>query len=410
MLGELEACGLHALEEFAALGGHRTVHVDDDLGVGVRVLHLFDEGDIAVDLAQHGGFVLLGETEYEGVFRDDVEFLHARSKAQDLRAGLCAALVHALQLFVVAAFGTEEDHPATGFAHQRQTFVCVLVDGVDATLAPPAHVVWPDQLGKLHRALLAHEEVVVVELDGIRAPALFDAHDVGVDPIRAHPFPTRVVDRHHGAEATGERAAEAAVVGDGPLAEKGFAEVFLQRVEAVQVLIRQRRQSIQISERCARVAYDGAFLYVDQILDRREVASVLQRAEKFRESVVAHAIDHEIDEAAGENTLVLVGGEVAAPDHSDFRKAITHQLAKGNGLAQLRAGHYGTAEVAEAARCKVLLDHAPRILFAIPVHEYVLTRSVDAGPHLKDRVRDAELMLRTSGIEENDSFAHGRAT
>ena len=190
----------YLLVHLTAFGGYRAVYINDDLGIGVDLLDLFDEGDVLVDLLHHLFGRVGRRSQYEGIFGDDIEFPDPFREGLDAGGGLCAPLVHFLQDLVVAGLGAEEDHLASAFTHQCQGFIRIFIDGIDAAFAPPGHIFFLDEPGEFNRTFFRNEEIIVVKLDGVAAKVFLQVFDVVVDELCRLSLPAGIVYRYHGAE------------------------------------------------------------------------------------------------------------------------------------------------------------------------------------------------------------------
>src|SRR6266576_2409049 len=90
------------------------------------------------------------------------------------------AIVSRVSRSASSGFHAEENHHAARSPQLTQRFIGIAEYSVDAAFAPPVHPQRCQALGQLADVLLAQEEVVVVELNGVHSVlALQMGHDCG---------------------------------------------------------------------------------------------------------------------------------------------------------------------------------------------------------------------------------------
>src|SRR4051812_36126598 len=126
-----------------------------------------------MDLLPHLFLGRCGQSEYEGIFRNDPKLFYSSSKLPDLIAALFTPLIHLIKQLVVATLGSKEDHCAAAIGNSLQRFIGVMIHGVDTSFRPPFHFFGSDELCEIDGTFFGDKEIVVVKLECIRAETIF---------------------------------------------------------------------------------------------------------------------------------------------------------------------------------------------------------------------------------------------
>src|SRR5206468_1832904 len=110
---------------------------------------------------------------------------------------------------------------------------------------PPRHIFGFDQFGKFNCTFFGYEEVVVMKLNSVSTPFVFDIFNIPIYMLSRFGFPPRLVNWHHRTKRTGERAAYTGMISHRMFAQISTAEVpFIYFVKIMKLIIRQWRQRV----------------------------------------------------------------------------------------------------------------------------------------------------------------------